>query len=63
MIPAQQEEVFRVLDLVGQEQTDGLQGLAPSVHIVSQEQVIRLRGKSPTLKQPDEVKVLPMYIS
>lgn len=36
MIPSQQEEVLRVFDFVGQKQTDGLQRLLPSVHIVSQ---------------------------
>lgn len=36
MIPSQQEEVLWVFDFVGQKQTDGLQRLLPSVHIVSQ---------------------------
>lgn len=36
MVSPQQEEVLRVFDFVGQKQTDGLQRLLPSVHIVSQ---------------------------
>ena len=35
MVATQEEEVLWVLDLVCQQQTDGLQGLLASVHIVS----------------------------
>lgn len=35
VVPSQQEEVLRVLDLVSQEERDSLQTLFPSVHIVS----------------------------
>ena len=35
VVAPEQEEVLWVFDLVGQQKTDGLQGLLPSVHIVS----------------------------
>ena len=35
VVSPEQEEVLWVFDLVGQQKTDGLQGLLPSVHIVS----------------------------
>lgn len=35
MVAAEKEEVLWVLDLVGQQEADGLQGLLASVHIVS----------------------------
>ena len=63
MIASQQKEILWVLDLVGQKQTDGLQGLLASVHIVAQEQVVALRGESTVLKQPQQVVVLAMDIT
>lgn len=40
MVAAQQEEVLRVLDLVGQQQAYRLQGLLAAIDIVAQEQVV-----------------------
>jgi hypothetical protein len=40
MVPTKDEKVFRILDLVRQEQANGLQALLPSVHVVTEEQVI-----------------------
>lgn len=42
MVPPEQEEVFWVFDLVGEQQADGLQRLLPSVHVIPQEQVVGL---------------------
>ena len=50
MVSAQQKEVFGILDLVGQQQTDGLQRLFASVHVVTKEEVVGLRRESPILK-------------
>ena len=63
VVSPQQEEVLRVLDLVGQQETDGFQGLLPSVHVVPQEQVVSLRGEASILKQPKQVCVLPMDVT
>ena len=45
VVPPEEEEVFRVLDLVGQEQADGLQRLFPSVDVIAKEKVVGLRRK------------------
>ena len=63
MVAAQQEEVLGVLDLVGQQQADGLQGLFPPVYVVAQEQVVALRRKAPVLKEPEQVIVLPVDVA
>ena len=63
MVSPQQKEVLRVFDLVCQEQADGLQRLLPSVHVVSQEQVVGLWRKTTILKEPQEVCVLSMNIT
>lgn len=51
MVPPQDEEVLGVLDLVGQQQADGLQTLLAAVYIVAQKQVVRRGGKTTVLKQ------------
>lgn len=62
VVPPQQEEVFWVLYLVRQQQTDRLQALLASVDVVPQEQVVGLRGEAPVLEQPQQVRVLPMDV-
>lgn len=51
MVPAQQEEVLRIFNLVGQQQTDCLQRLLPPVNIVTQEEVVTLWGEAPIFKE------------
>lgn len=52
MVAPEQEKVLWVFNLVGQEKTDGFQGLFPSVHIVTQEKVVCLWREATILKQP-----------
>ncbi len=62
VVPSEQEEVFRVLDLVGEEEADGLQRLLPAVHVVPQEKVVGLWREATVLKQPQEVRVLAVDV-
>jgi len=63
MIASEKEEVLRVLDLVGQQETDGLHGLLPSIHVVPQKQVVGVRGERPVFEQPKKVCVLTVDVS
>lgn len=63
VVAPQQEEVLGVLDLVGQEEADGLQRLLAPVHVVTQEQVIALGGEASVLKKPQQVVVLPVDVT
>ena len=58
VITPEQEKVFRVLDLVTQEQEDGLERLFPPVHIIAEEEIVGSRGESAHLEQTDQVGVL-----
>ena len=40
VISSQEEEIFRVLNLIGEQQTDDLQILLSSVHIVAEEKIV-----------------------
>ena len=45
VVPPEQKEILRVLDLVRQQQTDHLETLLTPVHVVAEEQVVRLGGE------------------
>ena len=63
MVASEEEEVLWVLDLVGQEEADGFEGLLSSVNIISEEKVIGFRWESSVLKQSQQVIILTMDIS
>ena len=63
MVSSQQEEVLGVLDLVAQEQKDGLETLFATIDIVSEEEIVRLGRKTTVLEEAEEVVVLPMDIA
>lgn len=63
MIAAEDEEIFRVFDLVCKEQADCLQRLLASIDIVAQEEVVCFRGEAAVLEQTEEVVILPVYIT
>ena len=63
MVAPEEEEVLRVLDLVGQQQADGLQRLLPPVHVVPQEQVVGLGREPAILEQPQEVVELTVDVT
>ena len=50
MVATEDEEVFRVLDLVGEEEADSFQRLLPTVHIVTEEEVVGFGRKATVLK-------------
>lgn len=50
MVATKQEKILLVLYLVGQQQTDGFQTLLSAVHIVTQEQVVRVRWETAPLE-------------
>lgn len=63
MIATQQEKVLWIFDLVGEKQADGLQRLLPSIHVVTQEQVVTLWGEASIFKEPEQIIVLAMDIA
>lgn len=63
VVATEDEEVFGVLDLVGQEQANGLKGLLTSVDVVTEEEVVGLWGKAAVLKQTEQIVVLAVDIT
>jgi hypothetical protein len=63
VVATQNEEVLGVLDLVGEEQADGLEGLLATVDVVAQEQVVGLGGEATILEQSQKIVVLAVDIA
>ena len=63
VVTAENEEVFGVLDLVGKEQANSLKGLLSTVDVVTEEQVVGLRGETTVFEQTEEIVVLTVDIT
>jgi hypothetical protein len=63
VVAAKDEEVLGVLDLVGQEKADGLEGLLATVDVVTEEEVVGLRWESTVLEETEEVVVLAVNVT
>ncbi len=63
VVPSQEEEILRVLDLVGKEKANGLHRLLPSVHVVAEKEVVGFWWEGAVFKEPQEVRILAMYVT
>jgi hypothetical protein len=63
VVSTENEEVLRVLDLVCEEQADGLEGLLATVDIVTEEEVVGLGRETAILEQTEQIVVLAVDIS
>jgi len=63
VVASQQEEVLWVLYLVCEQQTHRLQRLLPTVHVVAQEQVVRVWGEPAVFEQSQQIEELAMHVA
>lgn len=63
VVAAQDEEVLGVLDLVGEEQTNGLERLLATVYVVAQEEVVGLGREATIFEKAEQVVILPMDVT
>ena len=63
MVAPEEEEVFWILDFVGEEETYRLQGLLASVHVVAQKQVVGLGRETAVFEQPQKVVELTVDVT
>ena len=63
VVAAEDEEVLRVLDLVGEQQADGLEGLLAAVDVVAEEQVVGFGREAAVLEEAEQVVVLPVNVT
>ena len=63
MVAAENGDFGWVLDLEGKEETDGLDALPSSIHVVAQEEIGGFGWEATVLKQPQHVVVLAVDVS
>lgn len=63
VVTAQNKEVLGVLDLVGEEQADGLERLLATVDVVTKEEVVGLWREATVLEQTEEIVVLAVDVT
>lgn len=63
MVATEDEEVLGVLDLVGQQETDGLEGLLATVNVVTEEEIVRLWWEATVFEETEEIIVLAVDIA
>ena len=63
VVAAQNEEVLRVLDLVCEEQANGLERLFATINIIAKEKVVGLRGEATVLEEAQQIVVLSVNVT
>lgn len=63
VIPSQDEEVFRVFDLVRKKETDCFKGLFTSVYVVTEKEVICFWREAAIFEESEEVVVLTVDVT
>ena len=63
MVAPEDEEVFGVLDLVSEEETDGLKRLLPPIDIVAKEEIVGFWWKTTVLEKSEEVIILTVDVA
>lgn len=63
VVATEEEEVLRVLDLEGEEEADGLKTLLSTIDVVSEEEVVGLRGEASVLKESEKIQVLSVDVT
>lgn len=63
VVSSQDEEILWIFDLVGQKQADGLEGLFATIHVVSEEEVVRFGRETAVFEQAKKIVVLTVNIA
>jgi len=63
VITTEQEEVLGVLDLVREQETDGLERLPAAVDVIAEKEVVLVRWEATEFKQAQEIRVLPVDVA
>ena len=63
MVPAQQVERLRVLDLVRQQQADHLKPSLAAIDVISEEEIILIGRVAAVIKEAEQVVILPVHVA
>ena len=63
MVPAQQEQVLWELDLIHEEERDGVEALLAAAHVVAEDEVVALGREGAVLEESEQIVVLSVHIA
>ena len=63
VVTAQDEEVFRILDLVCEQEANGLERLLATVDIIAEEEVVSLGRETAVLEEAEKIIILTVDIA
>lgn len=63
MVATKDEEVFGILDLVREQEANGLEGLLATIDVVAKEEVVGLGREAAILEKSEQIVVLAVNIS
>ena len=63
VVTSEQKEIFWELDLVSEQETNGLKRLFSPIDVVTKEEIVCIRRETTVLKQSQKVVVLSMHIA
>jgi hypothetical protein len=63
VVATEEEEVLRVLDLVGQEEAHGLEGLLATINVITQEEIVGIGRETAIFEKSEQIVVLPVHIT
>jgi hypothetical protein len=63
VVATEEEEVLRVLDLVGQEEAHSLEGLLATIDVISQEEIVGIGWETAIFEKSEQIVVLTVYIT
>jgi hypothetical protein len=63
VVASEEEEVLRVLDLVGQEEAHGFEGLLATINVITQEEVVSIGWETAIFEKSEQIVVLPVHIT
>ena len=63
MVATEEEEVLRILNLVGQEEAHSFEGLLATIDVISQEEVVGIGWETAIFEKSEQIVVLPVHIT
>lgn len=63
VVATEDEEVFGILDLICEEQADGLERLLATIDVVAEEEVVSFRGETTVFEETEEIVILAVNVT
>lgn len=63
VVTTKQEEIFRILDFVCEQETNSFERLLATIHIIAKEEIVCFGRKATVLEEPEKISILAMNVT